>query len=175
MKSLLRTFALFLGLASGLAVAAPAPAAPANPLEGMASFIGGTWRAKLPKTKEGGPTSLELHFEWGTNHQTIRFESTWIGDHTRTPYVSGFYCWNGAQHTYKMVYVDSEGSLFEGPVWQTKDLFLNDLTATQADGTTYPVQVRLTRHGASTFTNDIYLQKPDGGWKKAVSVKYVRE
>lgn len=174
MTSFFRYLALSLLLVSGLAAAKPAP--DAAPLEALASFVGGVWRAQLPKSTQSGPTSLELRFEWGQNHQIIRFDSTWQGGANRSaPYTSGCYCWNGAQKTFKIVYADSEGTLFEGPVWQTKDVFLNDLTATQADGTTYAVQVRLTRHGANRFTNDIFLHEKDGSWKKAVSVKYVRE
>jgi hypothetical protein len=146
----------------------------ASPLSPIAFLVGGTWTAKLPKGPPGAPSSIETHFDWGANHQNIRFDSYFVSGEKRFPYTSGMYGWNPGKRKIVFWYSDSEGSLHEGAVTKEGLVLVQDFTITDKDGKVTNARSRLTQPGPDAFNNEILVAKEGGEWQRIVEVKYER-
>jgi len=175
--------AVIIFLWTGVAARAEVPGAPAavakpkaapSPYAALESFVGGRWVAALPADKDGNAMRIELRFAWAENRQGVRFDSAFVSGEKRAPYTSGLYGWDGAKGKLVIFYMDSSGSLTEGPVTQEGDVLVHELTVTDKAGKLELVRVRLTKVSADVFTNDIFVQK-DGAWAKVVAVRYERQ
>lgn len=149
-------------------------AAPASPLEPLASLVGGVWVGALPPPKSGPAMQIELRFEWAENKQAIRFDSSFVQGDKKRPYTSGMYGWNAAKGKITIYYMDSGGNLTEGDITLEDGVLVNELQSTDPKGQVTPIRVKLTKVGDHAFTNDIYLQK-DGAWAPFVNVRYERK
>jgi hypothetical protein len=153
--------------------AAQSTAAP-SPDAALEWFLGGTWVANLPPQKDGTPVKIELSFTKPENKNGVRFESSFFFGAKRAPYTCGMYAWNAAKQKYAIFYTDSGGSLSTGEVSLDGDVYAHEFTATGKDGKVEPIRVRLTKTGADSFSNEIYVQK-DGAWTQFISVRYERK
>jgi len=172
MKNLLLLGVLILSLTARAADAPVAP--PGSPLAPLASLVGGLWIGAVPVPEGRPPLKIELQFTWTENHQAIRFDSAFVGNAKRKPYTSGLYAWDGTKGKLVIFYVDNQGDLTEGTIRSEGATLVNELTLTEPNGKTNPLQVRLTMVGTDVFTNEIFLMK-DGAWAPFVTVKYVRQ
>ncbi len=172
MKKKLLLVSLFVtGLVTLRAAAADAGAA--SIYAPLASFVGGTWMAKLPPQKDAPPMRIEMQFAWNSNRQGVRFDATWFTNDKPAPYTSGMYAWDTAKKAFVIFYTDSSGSLTEGTVAVAGDVLLHELTITAKDGSVERVRVRLTKRGDDIFDDEIFRREGEE-WKTFVEVRYER-
>jgi hypothetical protein len=150
------------------------PAAAESPLAPLASLVGGTWIGPVPVPAGKPPMHIELHFTWAQNRKAIRFESAFVAEGKKRPYVDGMYGWNAAKGKIVITYMDSGGSLTEGLITLEDGVLVNELVSIDPKGIVTPIRVKVTKVGENAFTNDIYLQK-DGAWAPFVNVRYERQ
>jgi hypothetical protein len=171
------TFSLALALTIAISNATENSSPPVD--SGVSSFqpiaflVGGTWHGQLPPRPNGQKVEIEMKADWTANHQGIRFDSTFVADGKRSPYVSGMYAWHPGKKQLVFLYSDAKGSLTNGAITIENDVLVHDFKVTEKDGKASKIQARITPQGPNAYLNEIFQGK-DGGWEKVVVVRYER-
>ena len=143
-----------------------------HPLAGLSWLVGGVWAAQL-QSSDGTPQRVEARFDWGGSGRTLHYVIDFKrGDQAATQY-EGTYYWHPGRKHIAMTQVDRSGNLIESVANVEGGTMTQENQATQADGTTRPQRVSVTREGEDAFVFKAMVQR-DGQWVDAVGLTYKR-
>jgi hypothetical protein len=158
-------------LVSGSSRAAEPP--PGDPLLALSWFVGGSWVAEI-KSSDGRAMRVESKFAWADHGRALKYVIHFTSGGETVPQYEGVYYWHPGRKHIAMLQTDRGGNVTESVVTVEGTTLKQENQATQADGTTRPQRVCVTRRGDDTFDFTALVQR-DGAWVEGVSLTYKRQ
>jgi hypothetical protein len=170
-KGLLLIIAFWLASFSAWSQQPPVKSAGEKPIRSLAWLVGGVWTADASKLAPG--LKIETRYQWSDNNVYLRFTTHFVTEKSSMNRYDGSFYWDPRTEQLTMWYMDSENTIYQGPVHIDGDVTSMIFRGEDFEGKMSELRVNVTRK-----SNDQYhwgLQERSGDtWKDLAGLDYVR-
>jgi hypothetical protein len=144
----------------------------ASPIQSLEWLVGGVWTTDMSKMGNG-MKSIETRYTWSDNGAFLRFNTHFVTDKGTIKRYDGNFYYDSDKKTLAMWYMDSENTIYQGPIKAEGDLTTFDFRGEDFEGKMADLRVVVTRKSNSLY--DWALSERDGEkWKPLATLDYSR-